>query len=500
MKALNRFLKHLSIKQKLIVLMMASSLVSIIVMTLLIMANQIDHDHKMMKEQLNALADILGANSTAALSFNDTKAGMETLSSLKQKPDILYATLKTPDGRIFAEYQNHTSARVSPQNNLKAFNLAFFNRPISVARTVYLENEVIGLIDITASRETLQHSLIDFLIVMLISALSCVLITFLFCTQWHNLISLPIVRLQQTIRTICLNKDYTHAVKNDESHEFKALIDSFNDMLEQIQIRENKLSRYNQDLENKISERTDQLYAANQKRLLWLETMAHFLRHELKNSWTGIKTSLDLIERRQQSHQDIAIYLQRARKSLNQMNHLLQNAGNASHLEADIYKQRHLPLNLSALIHKQTEIYHLIYPNLHFLIDCETQVLITGNEIYLLQLLDKLVSNAAEYTDYQTPIQIIVTQRSNQAVLQVKNTGTPLPSDPSSLFEIFVSHRPHSFENNDHYGLGLYLVKLIAEAHGGTAQAYPLTDKNGAIFEVILPLNRDSAPELQGKH
>ena len=104
-------------------------------------------------------------------------------------------------------------------------------------------------------------------------------------------------------------------------------------------------------------------------------------------------------------------------------------------------------------------------------------------------MLDKLVANATEYTDHKTPVEIVVAKQSGHAVLHVKNTGRPLPDNPAVLFELFASFRTESSQTTEHYGLGLYLVKLIAESHGGQARAYSLDGNQGAVFEVILPLS-----------
>ncbi len=56
------------------------------------------------------------------------------------------------------------------------------------------------------------------------------------------------------------------------------------------------------------------------------------------------------------------------------------------------------------------------------------------------------------------------------------------------MFDLFVSLRTPSRKTDDNFGLGLYIVKLITESHGGQVNAYDLNDETGAVFEVTLPL------------
>jgi two-component system, OmpR family, sensor histidine kinase ChvG len=69
----------------------------------------------------------------------------------------------------------------------------------------------------------------------------------------------------------------------------------------------------------------------------------------------------------------------------------------------------------------------------------------------------------------------------------VDNPGPPLPSEaPGRLFESLWQSRSGA-DNRPHFGLGLYIVRLIAEFHGGEASAGDLPEGGGARFSVRLP-------------
>lgn len=98
----------------------------------------------------------------------------------------------------------------------------------------------------------------------------------------------------------------------------------------------------------------------------------------------------------------------------------------------------------------------------------------------IAQALDKLVSNAVDYAKPGTVIQLqlgVVPAGGNGPIkdgisLSVKNEGPPLPEQMAgSLFESMVSVRGEAAGDQSHLGLGLYLVRLIAEFHGGWAFA-----------------------------
>lgn len=475
--------------------MLATSCTAIILMACLVVINQAINSQRTVQQQLIILADALGSRSTGALTFNDPATGAEILNALSLKSDIIYAVIEHANGDFFAAFGNE-SALINPfefnslQTTVDSTFLwdDFFSNEILVARDIYLESEQIGTIRIVSTLDELKTDLRNYM--FLVAAISVITfaITFFICTRLQKIVSDPILNLHKAMDTVSQNKDYSLRVENNEENELGALVDEFNHMLEQVQVRDNKLAKYSTHLENIIKTRTLQLTDANEKRILWLETMARFLRHELKNSSVGIKTSLDLIERRSTDKQKVDIYLARARKSMANMNALLQSAGDASNLEANLYKEECKHLDFSSTVRSHMETYSSIYPGISMIVDCQPGVFVLGNDARLNQLLDKLISNAVEHSDPNTPIAVSVKQHLGNAELIVKNKGVALPKNKKTMFELFVSLRTSDRKTDDNFGLGLYIVKLIAESHGGQVKAYDLNNATGAVFEVRLPI------------
>ena len=101
-----------------------------------------------------------------------------------------------------------------------------------------------------------------------------------------------------------------------------------------------------------------------------------------------------------------------------------------------------------------------------------------------MQALDKLVDNAISLSGQECSIDISLQKTEDGCLVAVKNTGTRLPEVmPERLFDSLVSLR----ENRGcgrHLGLGLHIVRLVAEAHGGRVGARNL--KDGVEFTIQL--------------
>ena len=94
---------------------------------------------------------------------------------------------------------------------------------------------------------------------------------------------------------------------------------------------------------------------------------------------------------------------------------------------------------------------------------------LTGIPELIVQLLDKLVGNAVEFSSESDAIRVRLTVDSDDAVLRVINSGPSLPDEMSDqLFDSMISVRESQSSDNSHLGLGLYIARIITDFHGGT--------------------------------
>jgi two-component system, sensor histidine kinase and response regulator len=475
-----RAFRRLRIAHKLMLIMMITSSVAVSCMAVAIFIDKALKEKRSIANQLDTLALIIGSRSTGALAFDDRLTAEETLNALSVKSNIVYAVIRRMNGSRFAEYRN-------PKGGLDASSLWVLGHKIAVARDIVLDGERIGRIRIVSNMDDFYANLVDQVSWTLIIMVSCFAVSFIIGSRLQKVVSDPIVRLRKAMNTVSTHQDYWVRVAGHTDDELGILTDGFNHMLQQIQIRDAELARYRANLEAEVATRTDELAQATRKRILWLQTLAGFLRHELKNATVGVRTSLELIDRRTQDG-SIDVYIQRARKSISFMNTLLESVGNASSLEASIYQDVRSHLDLSELISTCMEEYRSSNWTNRLVVNCVAGIAILGNEGRLRQMLDKLVSNAIEHSNPETSIIISLERREKQAILCIINEGAKLPEDKERIFELFVSMRDSKHRRSENLGLGLYIVKLVAESHGGQVKARDLEDKEGAIFSVTLPI------------
>jgi signal transduction histidine kinase/ActR/RegA family two-component response regulator len=115
-------------------------------------------------------------------------------------------------------------------------------------------------------------------------------------------------------------------------------------------------------------------------------------------------------------------------------------------------------------------------------------VWVSGDPVRLEQIVGNLVSNALKFTRGEGVISVSVGREGDDAVLRVSDQGIGIPADMlPKIFDLFVQAHHTIDRSRGGLGIGLTLVRRLAELHGGTVQAASKGDGHGSTFTVRLP-------------
>jgi dedicated sortase system histidine kinase len=218
----------------------------------------------------------------------------------------------------------------------------------------------------------------------------------------------------------------------------------------------------------------------------YLRTLAGKLSHELRTPLTIVRSSLDNLDT-EVATPAAREYLSRAREGSERLAAILSAMGEASRVEEAIATAETQRFDLAALLRDATAAYATAFPARRFSCELESASLpLTGSPELLMQLLDKLIDNAVDFSPPGSTIVLRGAGDAGQLRLDVDNEGKPLPaSGRERLFESLWQSRTDD-GRKPHFGLGLYIVRLIAEHHGGRVEALDLPDRPGARLRVWL--------------
>jgi len=219
----------------------------------------------------------------------------------------------------------------------------------------------------------------------------------------------------------------------------------------------------------------------------YLQTLAGKLSHELKTPLAITRSSLDNLSG-QQLDPESRRFLERAQEGVDRQAAIVRAMSEASRLEAAISGAEWEELDLAGLVRHCAEGYRTVHPGRHLQTRLpEREVRFECAPDLLAQALDKLVDNAISLSGDNDQVTVILSADDEHCDLAVHNTGSRLPDDlQERLFDSLVSLRDKRGAE-PHLGLGLHIVRLVAEAHGGHVMARNLPDHQGVEFLIRLP-------------
>jgi signal transduction histidine kinase len=180
---------------------------------------------------------------------------------------------------------------------------------------------------------------------------------------------------------------------------------------------------------------------------------------------------------------------------------IVQNLADAANLEEALASDEMESMDLAVLLQSYIGNCRVTHPDHAFAYHGKTsKVFARVSDYRIEQLLDKLVDNAIDFTTGDDPIEIGLTAAGDWLTISVMNRGRPLaPEALEHIFESMVSIRDTSADARLHFGMGLYVVRVITEHHGGTVRASNLPGGAGVRIDVNLPRDRArSAENAQG--
>lgn len=220
----------------------------------------------------------------------------------------------------------------------------------------------------------------------------------------------------------------------------------------------------------------------------YLEGLPDTLAHELNNPLNVVNSSLDNLQEEVPETRN-SKYMARAKNGTVRLGSILRNLTEAANLEEALRTEEQEKFDLVELASSYVEGYQQSNPKQKFELEIRNSPIhIRGTPDLIAQMLDKLADNALDFARDESAILVRLDKVNGHAELSVLNEGSELPDTMTDrLFDPMVSVGKKNAKQS-RLGLGLYVVRLIAEYHDGSVMAHNRSDATGAEFTVILPL------------
>jgi two-component system sensor histidine kinase ChvG len=232
----------------------------------------------------------------------------------------------------------------------------------------------------------------------------------------------------------------------------------------------------------------ERLLARLNEHTQYLRTLGGKLSHELRTPLTIVRSSLDNLESHDLQEEQRS-YITRAREGTQRLQTILTSLGAAARVEESIKQAERVNFDLRELISSTVAAYRDGFPASSFVMQIpDDPCFLRGAPDLIAQLLDKLIENAVDFCPPAGRIHVRLSRGPGNYLLEVDNDGPRIPDEVlEHLFESLYEQRSGR-DDKPHFGLGLYIVRLVAEFHGGSARAANREDGGGAVFTVTLPM------------
>ncbi len=425
-------------------------------------------------------AQLVGESVAAAVVFDDRAAARATLGALRADPRIVAAAVYDADGTLFATYvragTEATPWFADPPPGAGRWS-RFVDGALVVAKDLVVDEERVGAVRVVSDlgEEAVRRR--SYLGIVVATFLVSILGAAMLSARLQRAISGPILHLVDRARVVSEEKNYAIRATPSGRDEVGLLVETFNDMLAQIQARAAALEGARDDAER-----------ANRAKDEFLAVVSHEFRTPLTPiiTWTrllkggiadpaAVTRALDVIERNARSQaQLVDDLLDVSRIIAGKMRLDVQQVDLRPIVEAAAESLR------PAAEAKEIGVQLVLDPGAG---------MVTGDAERLRQVCWNLLSNAVKFTPRGGHVEVQPRRVSSHVEIRVSDAGQGIrPEFLPFVFERFRQADSTTTRFHGGLGLGLAIVRHIVELHGGRVGAHSAGEGQGATFVVELPL------------
>ncbi len=219
---------------------------------------------EMMRRQISTLSQIIATNSTAALAFDNHQDAVEILQALKAESNISAAALYDENGKLFAKYPASINKFYLPANP-GPIGYYFTDSFLQGFYPVQQEGTRLGTIFLRSDMHAVYKRFMLYAIIAVVFIVISIIFAWIISKLLQRSISTPILQLADTAKVVSDQQNYSVRAIKKSDDEVGILTDAFNHMLTRIGIQNAEITGLNQNLENKVKERTRELEKANEE-------------------------------------------------------------------------------------------------------------------------------------------------------------------------------------------------------------------------------------------
>jgi signal transduction histidine kinase/DNA-binding response OmpR family regulator/HPt (histidine-containing phosphotransfer) domain-containing protein len=502
---MRNWLSSLPIRGKLMLLAGFATVTALIIAAGVVAVTDYSAGRRALLHRLQTQADVVALGSAAAVAFEDVEAAGRALDALEADPAVFEASVYTNGGWQVAHRQFGKGTPSGAHQNA----LAPAVETVEVESAIVL-GQRIGTLKLRARTDELAADLARDGFALVCALVAALAVSFFATLKLQRFISDRVRGLADMATTVTQARDYSLRMPDGGGDEVGKLIGSFNCMLDQIEHQTKRLHEYQNELENKVAQRTGQLELALDDARSATRAKSDFLAnmsHEIRTPMNGVIGMLELLQDAPLDAQ-YRTMLDTARHSADALLTLINDVLDFSKIEAGRLTLEQIDVELPLLIEETATLFARAARRkgveVATLIDPAMPRLVRGDPTRLRQVLSNLMGNAVKFTEAGEVA--IEAKAVGAGTLQITVQDSGIGMAPEALARIFEAFTQGDSSTTRRYGgtgLGLAITRRLVEAMDGEITVSSVVG-SGSTFLVTLPLVPSSAtsakrlPDLRG--
>ena len=478
-----------SVRGKLIGIVLRTTAIALVVAVAAMLTYDLSSYRHSWIADLSAEADILALSTAPAVAFDDRAVAERNLTAMQARPAIRVAALYGMNGRLYAFYSRPDQAPPPSGLPLSQAGATVSGNQIQFAQPIVQNGERLGSIYLVANYDfaaRLRAYLGIFALVIVLG----MIVALVWSMALQRVITEPLDAMAKVAQQVIDHRDYSRRVGAFGGDEIGMVVAAFDNMLEEIQLREKALRETNVALSAEVADRQAAeaaLREGDRRKDEFLATLAH----ELRNPLAPIRHAVKLLEVRESSDTQKEWSREVISRQVQRMALLLDDLLDVSRITRGRLELKKECVGLQTLVATAVESARPLIEAKHHTLEIalpDPPIELEVDPLRMSQALSNLLTNAAKYTDQGGSIKLAAALQPDGLAITVKDTGIGLsPTAIPHLFEMFAQVDSLIDRAEGGLGIGLALVKGLLALHGGTVEARSDGIGRGSEFALHLP-------------